>query len=258
MAFSASVTGAPGATMCGRGGLDYDWKTLWRWLDLDGAPPDGGVRRLNVAPSRRRRDRVDWATLPVVRRSDGGRRVDPLVWPLVPFWLRGELPKYATANCRSEPDQPFSATVARKPAYREAWKRGQRCLVPMSWFYEWDKRVKPSQPWRVLPADAPLFVMAGLWDRTQPAEGEPFDSFTIITTEPNTQLAGVGHDRSPVLLDPDDFETWLRGDREHAQRLIGPPPEDGLRVEPVTRKVNNPEYAGDDLLEPVEARAQAE
>ena len=58
--------------MCGRGGLDYDWKTLWHWLDLDGAPPDGGVRRLNVAPSRRRRDRVDWATLPVVRLSDGG------------------------------------------------------------------------------------------------------------------------------------------------------------------------------------------
>jgi putative SOS response-associated peptidase YedK len=235
--------------MCGRGGLDFDWKTLWRWMDLAGTPPEGGVRRLNVAPSRRRRGDVDWTTLPVVRGGGDARRVDDLVWPLVPFWLRGELPRYATANCRSEPGQPFSATVARKPAFREAWKRGRRCLVPMSWFYEWDKRVKPSQPWRVLPARDPLLAMAGLWDRSQPPDGAPFDSFTIVTTQPNEQLAGIGHDRSPVLLRPDVFDTWLGGDAAAAEALIGPPAEDLLRVEAVTRRVNNPEYEGDDLLE---------
>jgi putative SOS response-associated peptidase YedK len=241
--------------MCGRGGLDYDWKTLWQWMDLAGPPPDGHVRRLNVAPSRRRRGDVDWTALPVVRAEEGGRRVDELVWPLVPFWLRGELPKYSTANCRSESGQPFSATVARKPAFREAWKRGRRCLVPMSWFYEWDKRDKPSQPWRVLPANDPLLVMAGLWDRTHPPDGEPFDSFTILTTSPNRQLAGIGHNRSPVLLGPADFETWLVGEPSAAERVIEPPGEELLRVEPVTRRVNNPEYDGEDLLEPAAAAA---
>jgi putative SOS response-associated peptidase YedK len=235
--------------MCGRGALDFDWKTLWQWLDLAGTPPEGHVRRLNVAPSRRRRDEVEWTRLPVVRGHETGRRIDELVWPLVPFWLRGELPRYSTANCRSEHGEPFSATVAGKPAFREAWKRRRRCLVPMSWFYEWDKRDKPSQPWRVLPAGEPLLVMAGLWDRTAAPNGEPFDSFTILTTEPNRQLAEIGHHRSPVLLEPGAFEAWLNAEPAEAEALIAPPGEHMLRVEPVTRRVNNPEYEGADLLQ---------
>lgn len=238
--------------MCGRGGLDYDWKTLWEWFDLPGAPPAGRVRRLNVAPSRRRRGKVDWTRLPVVRDQAPDRRIDELIWPLVPHWQKGELPKYSTANCRSEADQPFSRTVAGKPAFRNAWKRARRCVVPLSWFYEWDKRVSPSQPWRVLPADEPLLALAGLWDRSTPAEGEPLESFTIVTTGPNRQLAEIGHDRAPVLLRQDEVSTWLDGPPDRAEALIAPPPEDALRVEPVTRRVNNPEYEGADLLERAE------
>lgn len=240
--------------MCGRGGLNYDWKTLWAWLDLTGAPPDGGVERLNVAPSRRRRDGIDFSSLPVVRSGDGGRRVDELVWPLIPGWLKGDLPEFSTANCRTEAGRPFSETVGRKPAFRTAWKRRQRCLVPMSWFYEWDKRPRernqPSQPWRVFPASDPLLVMAGLWDRSTPADGPAIDSFTILTTEPNRLLAGIGHNRSPVLLGRDQFEAWLAGDPDEAERLIGPPGDELLQAHPVTRRVNNPGYQGRDLLEP--------
>lgn len=242
--------------MCGRGGLDYDWKTLWQWMNLSGEAPEGGVRRLNVAPSQRRRGDVDWTELPVVRDRDGERRVDDLVWPLVPFWMNGELPKYSTANCRSEADQAFSETVAKKPAYRDAWRRGRRCLVPMSWFYEWDKRVSPRQPWRVFPAEDPLLVMAGLWERSRPEDGETIESFTIVTTEPNRLLADIGHNRSPVMLRPDDFEIWLTGDAGDAERLILPPPDDLLRAHRVTRRVNNPYYEEPDLLEDTDPPAE--
>ena len=43
------------------------------------------------------------------------------IWPLIPVWARGEVPKYSTANARSE-------EMADKNAYRNAWKREQRCL----------------------------------------------------------------------------------------------------------------------------------
>jgi len=182
--------------MCGRGGLDYDWKTLWEWLQLPGAAPTGQVRQLNFAPSVRRGGQVRWTRIPVVRIDAGGqRRIDPLAWPLVPGWLKGELPKFSTANCRSELGRPFGEVVAGKPTFRNAWRRGQRCLVPMSWFYEWDKRNSPRQPWRVLPGHGPLLVMAGLWDRSQAGPSELLESFTVITTGPNRLLAEIGHDR---------------------------------------------------------------
>jgi len=235
--------------MCGRGGIDYDWKTLWDWLQLPGRARQGGLRRLNVAPSRRRRDEVAWTRLPVVRTDSGRRRVDELVWPLVPHWMRGSLPKFATANCRSEADAAFSATVSRKPAFRNAWRHAQRCLVPLSWFYEWDQRNRPRRPWRVLPAADPLLVAAGLWERSVPDRARPIDSFTIITTGPNAVLSEIGHDRAPVLLRPPQFESWLAGPAGEAERLIAPPADDLLVAHPVTRRVNNPEYAGEDLLE---------
>ncbi|MDX1626351.1 MAG: SOS response-associated peptidase [Wenzhouxiangellaceae bacterium] len=235
--------------MCGRGGLDYRWETVWEWLDLAGGPPDGGVTRRNVAPGRRTADGQQLVRLPVVRPVDGQRGISELAWPLIPPWKHGRIPKFSTANCRSEPDRPFSEVVAGKPAFRHAWQRGQRCLVPMSWFYEWDKSQSPRAPWRVFPVDDPLLVMAGLWDRSKPDDGDPIESFTIVTTEPNALLRRIGHDRAPALLRPDRFDAWLTGSDAEAEAVLGPPPEGLLDAHRVTRRVNNPGYDEPDLLE---------
>lgn len=219
-------------------------------MDLPGAPPDGGLRLLNVAPSTRRGESVDWTVLPVVTADEGNRRtLEHMVWPLIPAWLKGELPKFSTANCRSEPGEAFSKTVGKKPTFRNAWRGGQRCLVPFSWFYEWDQRTRPKQPWRIMPARAPMLVFAGLWDESTTPAGERRRSFTLITTEPNGLLRDIGHHRAPVLLGQDQWSTWLGGAAQEAERLLVPPPEDSLRAEPVTTRVNNPGYQGEDLLE---------
>ncbi|MCA1779126.1 MAG: SOS response-associated peptidase [Xanthomonadaceae bacterium] len=233
--------------MCGRGGIDYDWQTVWNYLNLSGEPPAGGLTRLNIAPSSLRGGEVRWTHLPVARAGDSGRRLDDMIWPLVPHWAAGELPKYSTANCRSEPGQAFSHTVAKKPAFRSAWKRQQRCLVLFSWFYEWDQRTTPKQPWRVEPAEGPLLAMAGLWDRSASAVGDPFNSFTIITSEPNALLRDIGHHRAPVILQARDFDTWLNAGPVQAEKLIVPPLDGALTATPVTRAVNNPDYEDDDL-----------
>lgn len=236
--------------MCGRGGHDFSWKQVYDYLSIPGEPPEGHFRRLNVAPSSRRADGVDWTELPAVVAGEGGQReLVRMVWPLVPGWMKGELPKFSTANCRSEPDQRFSETVVKKPSFRNAWRRNQRCLVPFSWFYEWDQRSKPKQPWRVLPAEAPMLVLAGLWDQTRPRDGEPFRSFTLVTTGPNRLLTDIGHHRAPVILEPGAWQTWLSAPPEEAEALIQPPPDDALRAHPVTLRVNNPGYQEDDLVE---------
>jgi putative SOS response-associated peptidase YedK len=235
--------------MCGRGGLDYDWARLWEYFNLAGEAPAGGIRILNLSPSWRGKDGVNWSRVPVIRLDGGGRQPAGLIWPLIPRWLKGELPKFSTANCRSEADRPFSETVAEKPTFRTAWQRDQRCLVPFSWFYEWDQHSKPKQPWRVLPVDQPFLVMAGLWDRTPMPDGEFLESFTIVTTGPNRLMTEIGHHRSPVMLSEQDWDCWLGGDKQAAEQLIRPPPDDLMHAHKVSTRVNNPGYQGEDLLE---------
>ncbi|GEM_PF-748776 len=240
--------------MCGRGGLNYNWADVWQFLSLPDNPPDGGVRILNLSPSRRQGGEVHWSRVPVVRNTPRGRVLDELVWPLVPPWLRGQLPKFSTANCRSESDRPFADVVAGKPAFRNAWKKQRRCLVPFSHFFEWDQRTRPKQPWRVEAAHTPVLPLAGLWEQSPGPNGSPLESFTLITTSPNRLLKAIGHHRSPVVIDREDHEQWLAGTDEEAQALLVPPPDDFLRAWKVTTRVNNPGYQEPDLLQTTEPR----
>src|SRR3954447_21793786 len=97
---------------------------------------------------------------------------------LIPFWAKDDKTRYTMINARAE-------GIEAKPAYRKPL-RSQRCLVPASGFYEWDKSVKPSVPHYFTVTDAPLFAFAGLYDAwTNPTTGETIQTYTIITTEAN-------------------------------------------------------------------------
>src|SRR5277367_938368 len=75
----------------------------------------------NVAPTQ---------AVPVVREIEGARKGTLLRWGLIPFFARGIPPKYSTINARIE-------TVQTAASYRGPWKRGQRCLVAATGFFEW-------------------------------------------------------------------------------------------------------------------------
>src|SRR5271168_2669335 len=78
-------------------------------------------RSHNVAPSQQ---------VPVVRMADGQREGLIMRWGLVPFFARGVPPKYSTINASIE-------KLTDAPSWRGPWKRGQRCILPASGFYEW-------------------------------------------------------------------------------------------------------------------------
>ncbi len=52
------------------------------------------------------------------------------------------------------------------------------------------------------------------------------------------------HDRMPVVLDKTDIGSWLKG--EAGTELLEPPPEDRLRMWPVSRLVNKTGSGDDD------------
>lgn len=135
-----------------------------------------------------------------------------LRWSLVPPWADSPKLPYATFNARVE-------SVAEKATYRDPWKRGQRCLIPASVFYEWEKT--PSRPggrkqcYALRMKDGGGFAFGGLWadwrDRAAEREGAdapPLGTCTILTTAPNAVLAAF-HDRSPVIVPPEHHAAWL-------------------------------------------------
>jgi putative SOS response-associated peptidase YedK len=84
-------------------------------------------------------------TLPVVRLDrDGRRSLDLLRWGLVPWWAKDTKIGARCINAMAE-------TVATKPAFRDAFARGQRCIVPVDAFYEWKKTPAGKQRGRGRP-----------------------------------------------------------------------------------------------------------
>ena len=81
----------------------------------------------------------------------------------------------------------------------------QRCLIPADGFYEWQTTTTGKQPFRFTMKGGGFFCMAGLWEKwirpprseelnleaNEPSASQIVETFTIITTEPNTMVAAV-------------------------------------------------------------------
>ena len=59
-------------------------------------------------------------------------------------------------NARSE-------GIEAKPSFRNSIRR-RRCLVLADSFYEWRKEGGKKIPYRILPNNGDLLVMAGIWE----------------------------------------------------------------------------------------------
>jgi len=74
--------------------------------------------------------------------------------------------------------------------------RRNRCLIPMSGYYEWQDTPSGKQPWYYTARDGSALTAAGLWDSWRnPEADKPHLSCTKIVVEPNTIVAEI-HDRN--------------------------------------------------------------
>jgi putative SOS response-associated peptidase YedK len=123
-------------------------------------------------------------------------------WGLVPTWARDENIGYRMINARAE-------GIFDKPAWRGPIRR-HRCLVPASGFYEWQEQPNRSakQPYYIFPNGEEMFAFAGIYEVRTDDEGGELWTYAIVTTKPNAEMAEL-HDRMPVILHPEDWDTWL-------------------------------------------------
>jgi putative SOS response-associated peptidase YedK len=192
----------------------------------------------NVAPTQ---------LVPIVRTADGEREGARLRWGLIPFFARGMPTKYSTINARME-------TVQTAASYRGPWKRGRRCLVVVSGFYEWQVQAdgKTKVPFYITLNDQDVAALAGLWDSSKTEAGEYIESVTHITV-PANHLVGEIHNtkhRMPAILSREDREAWLTGTHEEAWATLKPYPDESTVAWPVSTRVNTPKNNDAKLIDP--------
>lgn len=158
-------------------------------------------------------------------------------WGMIPPWSEGMVPtnskggRLSTNNCRRE-------TMATAPTFRDAWKKGRRCIIPAESYDEPYWGTGKNIWWRFWRADGEPFALAGLWSEwVDPKTGEVVPNFTMITQncdghpllglmhKPDPKLPVDKQDkRSIVSLEPEQWDQWLNGTNEQAMALISVPP----------------------------------
>ena len=218
--------------------------------------------RYNIAPSEpplpsgsaraspRRITRV-----PIVYRRGDECIGEEAIWPLIPVWARSEVPRYSTANARSE-------EMADKNAYRNAWKRERRCLIYASGFFEWQARPghRTKQPWHIRLKGEDGFAFGGLWECSRARDGTEVLSCTIVTLRANELMRGIHNSgrnrhRMPLILPRDAQRAWLEAPSVSAMAMVATVPSESLEAWPVSTAVNNPNFNDAHVLEPIKLDA---
>lgn len=167
---------------------------------------------------------------PVIRVRDGVREAVTMRWGLIPHWAKG-VPIAGAST--------FNATMERMevaPTFRTAWKRGQRCIIPVTCFFEphMDER-RAKTTYRIWVRDREWFGLAGLWDRSTAADGAVIESCTIVTMPASPKIAEIHNEkkRQPVMLRAEDHEAWLTGMLVEAKAVIRHYPDELIEAEVV-------------------------
>jgi putative SOS response-associated peptidase YedK len=233
--------------MCGRFAITLPpdaVRAYFQYVEQPNFPP-----RTNIAPTQ---------PIPVIRmeRDPEGQSARHFVlvrWGFLPGFVKDPKDFPLVINARSE-------TAAEKPSFRNALRR-RRCIIAADAFYEWKrdhngkgKAKKPSIPFLIRRRDGAPMALAALWETWMGPNGEEMDTACILTTEANDLMAPI-HDRMPVILEPEDFDTWLslnEEDTEQAAALMVPAEDDLLEAYEISSAINKVVNDNLELMEPVE------
>lgn len=246
--------------MCGRFAVTTDPALLAERIGaINEVPADADpAPNYNVAPTDAVATVVSRHTHPGPNVGAPTRRVRLMRWGLVPPWTKAG-PDGAPAaggplliNARAD-------KLTTSPAYRSAAER-RRCLVPMDGFYEWrpapqQSGVPAGKKTRKTPfyihGDGAMLFAAGLWSVWRgDRRSAPLLSVTIITTGAVGRLAEI-HDRMPLLLPENHWDTWLDPDSPVDTALLAHrPSEQGIVLREVSTLVNSVGNNGPELIAP--------
>jgi putative SOS response-associated peptidase YedK len=166
---------------------------------------------------------------PLVSAGDeavSGREALTGLFGLVPHWSTDTAITKSTYNARSE-------TVADKPSFRDAWKRGQHCIIPADAIFEPDWRSGKAVATRIARKDGEPMGIAGLWSCWKSPKGDVF-SYTMLTINADANALmrqfhkPVDEKRMVVILEPGQYTAWLEAPGGNSMDFLQPYPADLL------------------------------
>ena len=218
--------------MCGRYSLNAPTSQIIEEFELF-SENTSLIERFNIAPTEK---------VPVIKESlNGTKELTEMKWQFISN--KGKLPM--VINVRSE-------TVREKEFFRYSFKY-RRCIIPASSFFEWKKENDEKVPFLIKKHDNSLLGFAAIWERATDPQGQVIESVAILTTRPNSLMKTI-HDRMPVILDKENYRTWLNphfNDEEALAKLLVPAADTVLEAYRVSKKVNNARYKSPDIIDEV-------
>ena len=148
------------------------------------------------------------SNVPVVLKVGGEMMFTNFQWGIHPVWAKTK--SMILTNSKSE-------EVLNKPTWKNSF-RTRRCLMPAISFYEPATVDGKKHQIRFELKSGEPFAFAGLWEKTD-KWGEPRNCCSLLTCEPNS-LVGEVHGRMPVILRPDQFDTYLNTPPEQVEQLL--------------------------------------
>ncbi len=216
--------------MCGRKTLTKDkTEIIKEYLQDETQAKFDWTPSYNIAPGQ---------TTPILTYQNQ-RKILSMQWGLIPHWAQDKKIGYKMINARSE-------TLDKKKSYAPLLKHN-RCIVITDGYYEWKKQSSGKQPYFIYRNNQDFMPMAGLWSQWKSPRGKTINTYTVITTTPQQNIAHI-HNRMPVILNAGTIDQWLKADKKNSQDLLIPYQED-LNYYPVTPKMNKPMYNSPKCLE---------
>jgi len=222
--------------MCGRYALSTPADILSAIFDIP--IPSPYHPRYNIAPTQ--------DTLIICAGTDG-RAAIMARWGFIPSWRTADQkgPEPINARCESAATSRLFAQPLRR----------QRCVVPASGFYEWQKvsGAKHKRAYLARSPDGSVLALAGVWSSRPTRGGTSIESFAILTCAPNASMKPI-HDRMPLILSADARDAWLDPGTDDAgtiaQMLIVPPPS-SISIREVSTWVNSTSHDDPRCIEPI-------
>ena len=146
---------------------------------------------------------------------------------LLPHWAKDDKFGRHTFNARSE-------TAATLPSFRNAWRKGHRCIIPADAIYEPDWRSGKAVPTRITRADGEPIGIAGLWSWWKSPAGQAVHSFTMLTINADDHPLmqnfhkPADEKRMVVILPEEAYKDWLTAPADQTMRFMSAYPAEGL------------------------------
>ena len=151
-----------------------------KWSQTNAVKTEGEIRPTDVVPV-------------IAPDSHGNRAVFPMKW--------GYSGKSLLMNARTE-------TAAKKPTFREDWRK-HRCIVPASWYFEWEHftgnggKMLTGDKYMIRTNGSAMTWLCGLY-RIE----DRMPKFVILTRAPGEGIRFI-HDRMPLIMPEQLIDEWI-------------------------------------------------